>query len=122
MVKMAPESDIVIPPSTLPADLGSQLTIVAPLSRRGHGPGLLLLVDENLDLRRHDKTLDPPPQHKWAEEGYAVAQLRVAQSGEEGLVRDGLRLALSELSKASFCDQTKKIGIIGESNAIFIHE
>ncbi|OTA56772.1 carboxymethylenebutenolidase [Hypoxylon sp. EC38] len=118
---MASESDIIIPPSAPLAKLGSQLTIVTPLSRRGHGPGLLLLVDENLDLRRHNKTLDPPPQHKWAEEGYAVAQLRIAESSEEGFIRDGLRLALSKLSKASFCDQTQKIGIIGKSNALFVH-
>ncbi|KAI0838127.1 carboxymethylenebutenolidase [Hypoxylon sp. FL0890] len=108
---MAPNSGMNIYPSAPLAGLGSNLTVAAPLSRRGHGPGLLLLVDENLDLRKHDKTLDPPPQQKWAEEGFAVAQLRVAKS-DNGLIRDGLRLALSELLKVPFCDQAEKIGII----------
>jgi carboxymethylenebutenolidase len=30
-------------------------------------------VSDSLDLSRHEKTLDPPPLQKWAEEGYAVA-------------------------------------------------
>ncbi|KAI2610506.1 hypothetical protein GGR54DRAFT_618188 [Hypoxylon sp. NC1633] len=86
------------------------LTIADPLTRRGHGPGLLLLVDEELDLGKHEKTLDPPPLHKWAEEGFAVAQLRVARSGIS--IPDGLRLALSELAKLATCNQSDKIGII----------
>ncbi|KAI2465463.1 hypothetical protein F4781DRAFT_435404 [Annulohypoxylon bovei var. microspora] len=88
-----------------------KLTIAAPLSRRGRGPGLLLLVDEGLDLRRHKKTLDPPPLLKWAEEGFAVAQLRAAASDGD-MIHDRLRSALSQLSKLSSCDQTERIGII----------
>ncbi|KAI1206653.1 uncharacterized protein F4807DRAFT_437728 [Annulohypoxylon truncatum] len=91
--------------------MDSRLTITPPLSRRGHGPGLLLLVDEGLDLRRHKKTLDPPPLLKWAEEGFAVAQLRAAASNKD-FIRDGLRLALSELSGSSSCDQSERIGIM----------
>ncbi|KAI1772784.1 carboxymethylenebutenolidase [Hypoxylon cercidicola] len=83
------------------------LTTSIPLSRLGHGPGLLLLVDPDLDLRKHDRTLDPPPLYKWAEEGFAVAQLKLTDS-----IRDDLRLALSELSKLPSCDQKDKIGVI----------
>ncbi|KAI4865178.1 carboxymethylenebutenolidase [Hypoxylon rubiginosum] len=91
------------------ADL--KLTTAVPLSRRGHGPGLLLLVDADLDLRKHDKTLDPPPLYKWTEEGFAVAQLRLAKP-EGDLTPEDLRLALSELSKLPSCDQKDKIGVI----------
>ncbi|KAI1087927.1 hypothetical protein F5B19DRAFT_496892 [Rostrohypoxylon terebratum] len=91
--------------------MDSRLTIMPPLSRRGHGPGLLLLVDEKLDLGRNKKTLDPPPLIKWAEEGFAVVQLR-ATTSEGDLIRGGLCSALSELSRLSSCDQTKRIGII----------
>ncbi|KAI2634840.1 hypothetical protein GGS26DRAFT_526444 [Hypomontagnella submonticulosa] len=100
------------PPTDLDSKLSnSNLTVAPPLSRRGHGPGLLLLVDAELDLRKHEKTLDPPPLHKWAEEGFAVAQLRIAKS-ESGQIRDGLRSALSELARLPTCDQVDKIGII----------
>ncbi|KAI0384420.1 hypothetical protein F5Y04DRAFT_229251 [Hypomontagnella monticulosa] len=96
----------------LDSDLtNSNLTVAAPLSRRGHGPSLLLLVDADLDLRKHEKTPDPPPLHKWAEEGFAVAELRVSKS-EGGQIRNGLRLALSELARLPSCDQVDKIGII----------
>ncbi|KAI1140611.1 carboxymethylenebutenolidase [Hypoxylon sp. FL0543] len=108
---MALGSDTAVYPNAALADLNSRLTIAAPLSRRGHGPGLLLLVDGDLDLRKHDKTLDPPPQCKWAEEGFAVAQLRVAKSDED-LTRNGLRSIISELSRVPFSDQTEKFGII----------
>lgn len=102
------------PPTDLDSKLSnSNLTVAPPLSRRGHGPGLLLLVDAELDLRKHEKTLDPPPLHKWAEEGFAVAQLRIAKS-ESGQIRDGLRSALSELARLPTCDQVDKIGIISE--------
>ncbi|KAI0848403.1 carboxymethylenebutenolidase [Daldinia vernicosa] len=88
-----------------------KLTIQGPLSRRGHGPGLLLLVDAELDLRKHKKTLDPPPLYKWAEEGFAVAQLSVTKS-DRILIHDGIRSALSKLLTLPSCDQVEKIGII----------
>lgn len=91
-----------------------ELTIQGPLSRRGHGPGLLLLVDAELDLRKkHEKTLDPPPLYKWAEEGFAVAQLRVTKSNRI-LLYDSIRSALSKLLALPSCDQIEKIGIISE--------
>ncbi|OTB02826.1 hypothetical protein M426DRAFT_264062 [Hypoxylon sp. CI-4A] len=99
------------PSKILPLDVNSSLRILAPLSRRGHGPGLLILADVELDLGKHEKTLDPPPLYKWAEEGFAVAQLRVAK-GEGSSIHERLRLALSELSKLSSCDQTERIGVV----------
>ena len=51
------------------------LTLQPPLSRRGRGPGLILLLDPTQPYHRSTKTLDPPPLQKWAEEGYAVAQV-----------------------------------------------
>lgn len=99
------------------AQVNEKLTTAAPLSRRGHGPGLILLVDAELDLSKHEKTLDPPPLYKWAEEGFAVAQLRLTASGGD-TIRDDLHLALSELSKLSSCDQKDKIGVISEQAKI----
>ena len=51
------------------------LTLQSPLSRCGRGPGLILLLDPTQPYHGSPKTLDPPPLQKWAEEGYAVAQV-----------------------------------------------
>jgi len=56
-------------PSAKAFNISSSITIQPPLSRRGEGPGLLLIVPEDLDLGSSSKTLDPPPLQKWAEEG-----------------------------------------------------
>lgn len=96
------------------------LTLQPPLSRRGHGPGLVLLVDPSLDLANcHDKTLDPPPLQKWAEEGYAVAQLKlvpngVAAAGGLRLDEDDLHQAIQELERLPSCDGARELGFIGK--------
>ena len=53
----------------------NSLTLQPPLSRRGRGPGLILLLDPTQLYHGSPKTLDPAPLQKWAEEGYAVAQV-----------------------------------------------
>ncbi len=73
------------------------ITIQPPLSRRGVGPGLVLVVSAALDLRGHEKTLDPPPLKKWAEEGYAVAQILVHDGASN--MADQLGIAIAELEK-----------------------
>ncbi|KAI1101304.1 hypothetical protein F4804DRAFT_316412 [Jackrogersella minutella] len=108
---MALKSSTIIHSSDPPVELNSRLSIIPPISRQGHGPGLLLIVDEELDLSKHENILDPPPLLKWAEEGFAVAQLRVGNSNR-GIICDGLALALSELSRLPSCDQAEKVGII----------
>jgi len=61
-----------------PIHISPSLTIQPPLSRRGTGHPLVLIVDANLDSRPcYDNTPDPPPLQKWAEESYAVAQISV---------------------------------------------
>lgn len=50
------------------------LSVLPPLSRRGWGPGLIILVPDSA----HQLTISdgvPSPLIKWAEEGYTVAQL-----------------------------------------------
>jgi hypothetical protein len=57
---------------------GSQLQL--PLSRRGKGPGLLIFVPKTYTasaLGSGQKTLDPEPIQKWAEEGFTVVQIAV---------------------------------------------
>jgi carboxymethylenebutenolidase len=68
-----------------------------------------LVVSAALDLSRHEKTLDPPPLQKWAEEGYAVAQILV--DGRSSIA-DQLGIAVNELQKLPECSGDK-MGLVG---------
>lgn len=87
------------------------ILVQPPLTRRGSGPGLLLVVSATLDLARHEKTLDPPPLKKWAEEGYAVAQILVGEDRVSSFA-DQLGTAISELEKLRECSGDK-FGLVG---------
>ncbi|OHE95489.1 carboxymethylenebutenolidase [Colletotrichum orchidophilum] len=84
------------------------VTIQPPLSRRGHGPGLIIVVEEGINLSKHDKILDPPPSQKWAEEGFAVAQVVVAHGAEAGQITS----AIASLRELDSCDDKDKFGVI----------
>jgi carboxymethylenebutenolidase len=96
-----PESQIVSP----------QITLQAPLSRHGKGPGLILVVNHAAEIEKSDQHLDPPPLQKWAEEGFAVVQLVVP-----GKVEDGgefpVKRALELLKNCEGCEFDKGVGLI----------
>ncbi len=72
-----------------------------------------MLVDGDLDLSGHAKTLDPPPLKKWAEEGYAVAQLRVTSSGQPRDVWQNVLTCLSRLEGLPTCEwKPGNVGLI----------
>lgn len=96
---------MVSTPTTTCVQVTPELSLQSPLSRRGNGPGLVLVVPSTLDLRRHSKTLDPPPQQKWAEEGYAVAQILV-KDGATSIV-EHIGTAIAELEKMPACSGDK---------------
>lgn len=96
-------------PSAKSFSVSDSVLVQPPLSRRGHGPGLILVVPTGLDLRGHEKTLDPPPLQKWAEEGYAVAQITLDDGGD---LRTALDEAIKALQKLKECDADEKMGLI----------
>jgi carboxymethylenebutenolidase len=100
-------------PSAQSIKVTEDITIQPPLTRRGHGPGLLLLVPADVNLSGSDKTLDPPPLQKWAEEGYAVAQVGV-DGNNDSKCTSKLEMAIDELRKVQECDSVDKIGLIGK--------
>ncbi|KAJ4287257.1 hypothetical protein N0V90_012655 [Kalmusia sp. IMI 367209] len=71
-------------PSAPPQQISPHLTLQPPLSRRGVGPGLILVADHYARLEASEKSLDPPPLQKWAEEGFAVVQIQVPGKVEDG--------------------------------------
>ena len=90
-------------------------TLQTPLSRRGVGPGLLVVVPKEYKDRTQaevNKTLDPEPLQKWAEEGFAVVEVKVdAESkGDEILHIQSAIRALVDLPQ---CTPSDTIGVIG---------
>ncbi|KAK7545554.1 hypothetical protein IWX49DRAFT_339184 [Phyllosticta citricarpa] len=94
-------------PSAKPTQPHPGITLHAPLTRRGYGPGLLLLVDTVLPLAPSDKNLDPPPLVKWAEEGFCVAQVVVDASQGE---RTAIEKAIECLKSMDECTSWRKEG------------
>lgn len=98
-------------PSAKPFKISTSVIIQPPLTRRGNGPGLILIVPSGLDLKSHDQTLDPPPFHKWGEEGYSVAQITVVE-GKGDKFQTHLKEAIDGLAALKECDSTEKMGFI----------
>ncbi|KAI4644819.1 uncharacterized protein J4E79_010954 [Alternaria viburni] len=92
-----------------PEIITSDITLQAPLSRRGKGPGLVLVLNHYAAREEKEGCLDPPPLKKWAEEGFAVVQLLVP-----GKV-DGefpLQKALNVLKDCEQCEFGNGVGLI----------
>ena len=100
-------------PSAPSRSLGSNLTVQPPLSRRGHGPGLLIICPDHTPLNRAQNTLDPPPLQKWAEEGYAVVQVGVPIREDQGSLKEALQKGIDALTSLEECDVKDKYGLIG---------
>lgn len=106
-------------PSAPIRPLAPNATLQPPLSRRGHGPGLVV-IDPGYDLppKPSADQLDPAPQYKWAEEGYAVVRISVGGSlcdaqGEKWSVTE-LGSAVEALTGLEECDVKEKFGLLGE--------
>jgi hypothetical protein len=98
-----------------PQIISPHITLQAPLSRRGKGPGLILVLDHYALIEKSEKHLDPPPLQKWAEEGFAVIQLLVP-----GKVEDGgefpLQKVLELLRGCKGCEFERGVGMICKCN------
>ena len=98
--------------SAKPISVATDVLLQTPLSRRGKGPGLLLIVPNNYQGRisaDFNKTLDPEPLQKWAEEGFAVVEVRVEVNG----ALDTCELAIEALLDLPQCTSEEKVGVIG---------
>lgn len=98
--------------------LAPNASLQPPLSRRGYGPGIVI-IDPGYDLPAlpSAETLDPPPQYKWAEEGYAVVRLAIRTGGgkdeDNWDVRAGLGRAIEALRGLDQCDVKDKTALLG---------
>lgn len=104
-------------PSAPAVELSATLTLQPPLSRRGHGPGIVIVVSDEADIKNNtnpSKTLDPVPIQKWAEEGYAVAQLK-KPGGDASSWKLGeeLKSAIDVLKSHDTCTEKSKFAVVG---------
>lgn len=114
-----PESSVApdYPPTQ---QISPHLSLQPPLSRRGKGPGLILILDHYALIEASEKHLDPPPLQKWAEEGFAVVQVLVP-----GKVDDGgefpLDRALEALKTCEGCHFGEGVGLVCKHSSFNSH-
>lgn len=109
-------ADIRKPPAPLPSaqlqKLQTGICLQPPLTRRGSGPGLIILAtadeyDEEVTHRDDAPTL----VLKWAEEGYTVVQISaaaIASSSAEQI----FSLAMDALQGCDACEPEDKVGMV----------
>ncbi|EXJ60016.1 hypothetical protein A1O7_04164 [Cladophialophora yegresii CBS 114405] len=102
------------------------ISLLPPLSRRGHGPGLVLVLPENAPRYPRDGVICvdgiPPPLLKWAEEGFAVVEIRCGGSdgmGSENVEKAALQKAITALEECDKCDAKDGIGMIFYDTALW---
>lgn len=100
-----------------PFDLGLNVLLQFPLSRCREGPGLILIRPlKHQDCQQHNRSLDPEPLQKWAEESYAVVQVSVRDDSTIacGEIHLQIERGASELFSLPACKPKDKIGLLGE--------
>ncbi|KAF5714330.1 carboxymethylenebutenolidase [Fusarium mundagurra] len=106
-------------PATRLRNPTASLTILEPLSRRGFGPGLIILVSETgratSDTLRIDGCV-PSPLMKWAEEGYTVAEITEAGLANPG---EAVSQALKELDAMKSTEPKNVVGVIAYSTGLW---
>lgn len=103
------ETPVPLPSAAL-IQLSPDVILQPPLSRRGYGPGLIILASRDVSLEKGPNSLDPPPLQKWAEEGYAVVQITSVEAASK-FAKDW-EAAIEALSALPECIPNDKIGII----------
>lgn len=102
-----------VPPQK-PEEIAQGITLLRPLSRKGHGPGLIILApppQDNNNPTTSSKEIQngiPSLRMKWAEEGYCVAQIQPHASSSSS----ALQIAVQALQACAECEPKEKMGII----------
>ena len=102
-----------------PVFLAANVRLQRPLSRRGKGPALIIfLPDQDHRPPASKTTLDPAPLQKWAEEGFAVAEVTIgglAPSPTRDVlsVQDACERSAAALNALPECTSDGQVGVIG---------
>lgn len=106
-----------VPPQQ-PEEIAEGITLLRPLSRKGHGPGLIILApppqDNNNPTTSSTEIQNgiPSLRMKWAEEGYCVAQIQSHASSSSSSSSSALQIAVQALQACAECEPKEKMGII----------
>lgn len=111
------------PPPALPRTnirrITPNVTLLEPLSRQGHGPGLVILVSESGVVNGESPTRIedgvPSPLMKWAEESYTVVEVTQKALFCE---TDPLKLALTALAACHTTKPKHTVGILSIVNPV----
>ncbi|RSH95527.1 hypothetical protein EHS25_000619 [Saitozyma podzolica] len=103
------EAPVPLPSAPLQT-LAPGITFQPPLSRRGHGPGLIAFLPPSRGTIEKStlKHLDPEPVQKWAEEGYGVVGVSDIEETEQTIAQ-ALTLSLQCLAESPSIDIKDKI-------------
>lgn len=102
-------------PKTVLQAVAQGITLLQPLSRRGFGPGIVVLVPESGTSGDSCLRIDegvPSPLMKWGEEGYVVVEITEAALAASP---DALALALRELERNDATAPKNVVGLVGEN-------
>ncbi|PQE30157.1 carboxymethylenebutenolidase protein [Rutstroemia sp. NJR-2017a WRK4] len=116
------ENRTPVPLSFHPITIDANVALQEPLTRRGIGPGLLLITPAKYGGReaRNDggvqKTLDPEPLQKWAEEGFVVVEVKVIDDATDAVreaFKESLAAALGAFKTSTAkCTDPHSLGVI----------
>lgn len=110
-----PYNDVTKPAPPLPSpeltEVMTGVSLLRPLSRRGKGPGIIILTSDYPDPLAIREGV-PSPLLKWAEEGYTVVEIqaRALTTGKGHLIKS----AVETLEGCESCEPKDKIGLIGQ--------
>ncbi|GLA70808.1 hypothetical protein AtubIFM55763_000982 [Aspergillus tubingensis] len=102
-------------------DTESACFLLPPLTRRGIGPGMVIVLPDDHSIQPTQGKDVPAPAFRWAEEGYTVIEIL-----KSGLKREKvLRLAIKALARHDKCAPNDMISIhmapnYGKSYTVFL--
>ncbi|KAL7934103.1 hypothetical protein V8C35DRAFT_303207 [Trichoderma chlorosporum] len=120
----SPSESAPPPPSAPSSVLGPSSVLQPPLTRRGSGPGLVLILPSPSAIPQlgpdTKRPLDPEPLLKWAEEGFAVVAITLPEpemelTGDDTSASDVVNLirdAVNALQKHETVDTKDKFALV----------
>ncbi|KAH8698968.1 hypothetical protein BGW36DRAFT_377039 [Talaromyces proteolyticus] len=95
-------------------DLKPGLRLLHPLSRRGNGPGLIVLPSDEGSSGLNLVDGVPSPLMKWAEEGYTVVEINGSTEPQ-----GRLSTALATLASCESCVPKGKVGLVAYGSEVW---
>ncbi|KIY03085.1 uncharacterized protein Z520_01552 [Fonsecaea multimorphosa CBS 102226] len=120
----AAEEQVSLPTAEL-VRVSDHISLLPPLSRKGRGPGLIIVLPANAPRYAAGGVVCedgiPPPLLKWAEEGFAVAEIRGEEFSQGTTLETALILgdALSALERCEKCDYNDGVGMVVYDTALW---